>query len=149
MPQIDPRGPQFTAAVTAVILATILWTAPSAFAVGLLAVQALLFGWGASFGVQTTPVAWVFRTFVRPRLAPPAHTEDAAPPRFAQSVGFGFAAVALLAFFFGANLVGLIAVGFALGAAVLNAVFGFCLGCEIYLLFKRVSKPAAKVIATV
>jgi Domain of unknown function (DUF4395) len=135
--------------VTAVILATILWTAPSVFAVGLLAVQATLFAWGATFGVQTTPVAWVFRTFVRPRLGAPTHTEDAAPPRFAQAVGLGFAALALVAFLAGADLVGSIAVGFALAAAVLNAVFRFCLGCEIYLLLKRVSKPAAKVASTV
>ena len=39
-----------------------------------------------------------------------------------------------------------IAVGFALVAALLNAVFDFCLGCEIYLLSKRVfgkATPAA------
>jgi Domain of unknown function (DUF4395) len=148
MTQIDPRGPQFTAAVTTLILATILWTAPSAVALTLLALQAALFAWGAALGVQTTPVAWVFRTWVRPRLAPPAHTEDAAPPRFAQAVGFGFAAVALVAFLSGATLVGSIAVGFALAAAILNAAFGFCLGCEIYLLAKRATKAPAKVATT-
>lgn len=145
MSQIDPRGPQFTAAITAVILATILWTAPSPLAISLLVVQAVLFAWGAALGVQTTPIAWVFRTWVRPRLAPPAHTEDAAPPRFAQAVGFTFAAIALIAFLLGAEIVGLVAVGLALAAAVLNAVFGFCLGCEIYLLAKRFTKPADKV----
>jgi len=39
-----------------------------------------------------------------------------------------------------------IAVGFALVAALLNAVFDYCLGCEIYLLSKRVfgkATPAA------
>ena len=33
---------------------------------------------------------------------------------------------------------GLVAVGFALAAALLNAATGFCLGCEVYLLLTRV-----------
>ena len=32
---------------------------------------------------------------------------------------------------------GLVATGLALVAALLNAVFRFCLGCELYLLFHR------------
>ena len=31
-------------------------------------------------------------------------------------------------------MLGCVATGFALVAALLNAVFGFCLGCEMYLL---------------
>ena len=34
--------------------------------------------------------------------------------------------------------VGLVAVGFDLAAALLNAATGVCLGCELYLLTKRV-----------
>jgi len=137
--QIDPRGPQFTAAVTAVVLATILLTAPSPFGVALLGVQAVLFALGAFRGVQHTPHAWVFRRAIRPRLAPPADLEDPAPPRFAQAVGLAFAVVGLLGYLTGATLVGAIAVGFALVAALLNAVFAFCLGCEVYLLGKRLT----------
>ncbi len=80
----------------------------------------------------------MFRTLVRPRLGAPTELEDAAPPRFAQAVGFAFALVGLVGFLAGATLVGLIATGFALVAALLNAVFGFCLGCEMYLLIRRV-----------
>ena len=47
---------------------------------------------GAVRGIQATPYAWLFRRFVRPRLAPPAELEDARPPRFAQAVGLVFAA---------------------------------------------------------
>ena len=64
----------------------------------------------------------------------------AAPPRFAQGVGFVFGIIGVVAFVAGADLVGLIAVGFALAAAVLNAVFGLCLGCEVYLLLKRFTR---------
>ena len=52
-------------------------------------------------------------------------------------MGLGFALVALVGRLAGAPLVAYIAVGFALAAAFLNAVFNFCLGCEMYLLGRR------------
>ena len=140
-PQIDPRGARFAAAVTAVVLAAVLLLAPSPVAVALLAVQAVVFGIGAGLGVQHTPYSRVFRAAVLPRIGPPAEKEDAAPPRFAQAVGLAFAVVGLVGFLLGADLVGLVATGFALAAALLNAVFGFCLGCEMYLLLTRLTGP--------
>lgn len=137
--QIDPRGQRFAAAVTAVVLVVVLLTAPSPFGVVLLGVQAVLFAVAAGLGVQRTPHAWVFRRLIRPRLAPPQDLEDAAPPRFAQAVGLAFAVVGLLGYIFGATLVGAIATGFALAAALLNAVLGLCLGCEAYLLIRRLT----------
>lgn len=136
--QIDPRGPRFTAAVTLVLFAVVLLTAPSPVGIGLLVVQLGFFALGATRGVQHTPTAYVFRKLVRPRLAAPAHLEDPEPPRFAQAVGLVFSVVALAGYLTGATVLGAIAVGFALAAALLNAVFGFCLGCEMYLLLRRV-----------
>ncbi|HEX5087986.1 MAG TPA: DUF4395 domain-containing protein [Nocardioides sp.] len=133
---IDPRGPQLTAAITAVVLVAVLLL-PSPWAGVLAGIQALLFAVGAARGVQHTPHAWLFRTFVRPRLSPPGELEDPAPPRFAQTVGLAFTLVALLGFATGATLLGQVAIGLALVAALLNAVFGLCLGCELYLLIKR------------
>jgi len=135
--QIDPRGPQFTAALTAVVLALVLLTAPSPFGIALLAVQAALFAVGVGLGVQRGPWAVLFRRVVRPRLAPPAHLEDPSPPRFAQGVGLVFTLVALAGYLAGAPVVGAVATGFALAAALLNAVFRFCLGCELYLVIRR------------
>ena len=141
--QVDPRGPQFAAAITVVILAGALLFSPSLPGFVLLGIQAVLFGIGAFLGVARTPHAWLFKRFVRPRLAPPPHLEDAAPPRFAQQVGLTFALIGLVFWPLGFNAVGAIAVGFALAAALLNALFGFCLGCEVYLLFKRLTyRPA-------
>jgi hypothetical protein len=37
------------------------------------------------------------------------------------------------------DLLGAVATGFALAAAFLNAVFGLCLGCELYLLIRRIA----------
>ncbi len=134
---IDPRGPRAAAALTSVVLALVLLTAPGPVATLLLAAQAAVFAVGALSGVQHTPYSLLFRTLLRPRLGRPAELEDAAPPRFAQVVGLGFAVVGLVALLAGATTVGLVAVGLALAAALLNAVVGFCLGCEIYLLAKR------------
>jgi len=134
---IDPRGPQFNAAVTMVVLVVILATAGGVVGTVLTAVQTALFVWGAAAGVTRTPHAEVFRAVVRPRLSSPDHLEDPAPPRFAQAVGAVFTGVALIAFLAGATTAGEIAIGLALVAATLNAVFRFCLGCELYLIIKR------------
>ncbi|MEU7914541.1 DUF4395 domain-containing protein [Microbispora bryophytorum] len=128
--QIDPRRPRFGAAVTSVVLAVVL-IAQSPW---LLAAQAVVFALGAA---GASPYGLVFRRFVRPRLGPPAEMEDAAPPRFAQAVGLGFALVGLIGFVAGITPLALGATAAALLAAILNAAFGFCLGCETYLLIRR------------
>jgi hypothetical protein len=137
--QIDTRGPRFAATLTTLVLAVALVTSPSAITTTLLVVQAAVFAVGAFAGVQHTPYALIFKDLIRPRLGPPKQTEDAAPPRFAQAVGLGFVVVALVGYLSGATLLGAIATGFALAAAFLNAAFGFCLGCEVYLLVRRIA----------
>lgn len=137
--QLDVRGPQFGAVLTSVALAVVLLLAPGPVGVALLAAQAAVFALGAGLGVQATPYAVLFRAFVRPRLAMATEFEDAAPPRFAQTVGLGFAVVALAGFLTGLTVLGQVATGFALVAALLNAVFRFCLGCELFLLAKRLT----------
>jgi Domain of unknown function (DUF4395) len=130
---IDPRGPRFAAALTTVVLAVVLLTGSA----WLLAAQTVVFALGAFVGLQASPYGVVYRRVVRPRLAPPAELEAAAPPRFAQGVGFAFGLVGTVALVAGATTLGLVAVGLALAAAFLNAAFGFCLGCEMYLLGRR------------
>ncbi len=138
--RLDPRGPRFVAAVTTVVLAVALLAAPGTLTVVLLAAQAVLFALGAVLGAARTPLSWVFRTVVRPRLAPPAELEDARPPRFAQGVGLAFAVVGLAGYLTGLDLLGSVATGLALAAAFLNAAFDFCLGCELYLLGRRATR---------
>ncbi|MED7948543.1 DUF4395 domain-containing protein [Streptomyces sp. BE20] len=131
--QIDPRGPRFAAALTTVVLIAVLLTGSGL----LLVAQALVFALGAVAGLRHSPYGWLYRTLVRPRLAPPTETEDERPPRFAQGVGLVFAVVGALGFLTGVDWLGLLATGFALAAAFLNAAFGYCLGCEMYLLVRR------------
>jgi hypothetical protein len=135
---IDPRAPRLAATLTSVVLALVLVTSRPV-AVVLLALQTVVFAIGALRGIQHTPYAAVFRSVVRPRLAPPADLEDPRPLRFAQGVGLVFAGVGLVGFLAGSTVVGLVATGLALVAALLNAGFGLCLGCELYLILRRVT----------
>lgn len=140
---VDPRSPRFGAVITSVVLAVVVLLGPAA-GLPLLILQTLVFAAGSLLGLKRQPYGWIFRRFVRPRLQPPAELEDARPPRFAQTVGLVFALAGLAGAIFSVSLLFYIAVGFALVAALLNAVFDFCLGCEVYLLAKRLTaKPAA------
>ncbi|WP_405483230.1 DUF4395 domain-containing protein [Streptomyces sp. NBC_00009] len=130
---IDVRGPRFGAAVTTVVLALVLVTGSA----WLLAWQTLCFALGAAGGVGRSPYAWLFRTAVRPRLGPPTEFEAPQPPRFAQLVGLVFALAGLVGLVWGPGWLGLGATACALAAAFLNSVFGYCLGCEMYLLLRR------------
>jgi hypothetical protein len=130
---IDPRGQRFAATLTTVVLAVVLLTGN----VWLLLAQAAIFAVGVLAGPAATPYAWLYRTAVRPRIGPPSELEAAEPPRFAQLCGLTFAAVGLLGAVLGSGVVVTLAVSFALAAAFLNAAFGFCLGCEMYLRLRR------------
>jgi hypothetical protein len=136
--QIDPRGPRFGAAITTAVLAIILLTIPSSIALVLLGIQTVVFALGAFVGLHAQPYGIIYRKLVAPKLGKPTALEAVEPPQFAQFVGFLFAATGLIALLAGADLVATIAVGFALGAAFLNAAFNLCLGCEMYLIGKRI-----------
>lgn len=137
--QIDARGPRFGAGVTAVVLAAALVSGGTTLATALIFIQAIAFGLGALVGPHAQPYGLLFKKAVAPRLAPPTEFEDSAPPRFAQGVGLGFVLVAVVGLVIGSAGLTQVALAFALAAAVLNAGFGICLGCELYLLGKRVA----------
>lgn len=130
---IDPRGQRVAATLTFIVLAAVLLTGN----VWLLAAQAAVFAVGVVAGPSFTPYAWAYRALVRARLGPPREMESAEPPRFAQLCGLALTAVALLGAFVGSGVVVIVAVALALAAAFLNAAFGFCLGCELFLRLRR------------
>ena len=134
-PPVDPRGPRFAAWVTSAVLVLVLLTSSG----WLLLVQAVVFALGAFAGLRYSPYTVLYRLAIAPRLAPPGEKEAAAPLRFAQGVGFAFAVAGVAGYFSGAVVLGAVATGLALFAAFLNAAFGFCLGCETYLLFRRLT----------
>ena len=129
---IDARGPRFSALLTTIVLGTALATGNP----WLVIIQAVVFAIGAFKGPQHTPYAFVFKKLVKPKLKSEFESEDVRPPKFAQSVGFGFTVVAIAGMLF-APALATVAVSFALAAAFLNAAFNFCLGCEIYLRIAR------------
>ncbi len=138
--QIDPRGPRFSAGITAVLLLIVIALGLSGATIAafiLFAAISALFAWGAFAGVQRHPYGLLFKTFVRPRLQPPTELEDVTPPTFAQGVGFVITLAGLVLQLLGVPYAVVIAAALAFVAAFLNSVFAYCLGCQIYLLLVR------------
>jgi hypothetical protein len=133
---IDARGPRYSAAITSFVLALALIT-ESSYVIGF---QFAVFLSAVLFGLRRSIYGFVYRNLIQPRLKGPVPSEDQRAPRFAQLIGALFAFVALLGGVTGNSAVFLIATSFALGAAFLNAAFGFCLGCQIYLILVRLTK---------
>ncbi|MEV8634433.1 DUF4395 domain-containing protein [Streptosporangium sp. NPDC051023] len=129
---VDPRALRFSAALTTVVLALVLVTSSGL----LLAAQAVVFALGL-FGAS--PYGMIFKGIVK---SPPPELEDAAPPSFAQGLGLFFALVGLVGYITQITPLALGATAAALFAAFLNAAFGFCLGCEMFLIIRRLL-PAA------
>jgi len=96
-----------------------------------------VFGIGAVFGLKYAPYGLIFRWLVRPRLGPPRELEDEAPPRFSQWVGLVISVIGVIGYATGLTLLGIVATALALAAAFLNAAFGLCLGCEMYVMIRR------------
>ena len=133
---IDARGPRYSAAITSFVLALALIT-ESSYVIGF---QFAVFLSAVLFGLRRSIYGFIYRGLIQPRLKGPVPSEDQRAPRFAQLIGALFAFVALLGGVTGNSAVFLIATSFALGAAFLNAAFGFCLGCQIYLILMRLTK---------
>lgn len=99
----------------------------------ILAVQLLV---GLRFGRQYCLPCLAYFELIQPRLGE-GPTEDSRPPRFANQVGLVVLGAASVA-----HLVGLEVVGWALGLlvatlALLAALTGLCVGCELYKLGAR------------
>jgi hypothetical protein len=151
---IDPRGPRFAAGITSLLLLiaaflglTGLSTSPELAGASiaerivdpgflLLLAIALLFLW-AVLSPRTAPWGVLYRRVVRPRIGPPSDLEDPRPPRFAQGVGLFVVGLGLVLHLAGVPWALPIAAALAFVAAFLNAVFGLCLGCQLYLLLQR------------
>jgi uncharacterized protein DUF4395 len=143
---IDPRGPRFGALITTAVFVAILIAGGirPAVAVWLLVFQAAVFAVATFLGIRYAPYGLAFRYLIRPRLAPPKELEAPAPPRFAQGVGLVVALIAIVGYATSLHWLGVLAAAGGLVAAFLNGVFGLCLGCELYLIIRRVL-PASQV----
>jgi len=137
---IDPRGPRFGAGITGVLLLIVIalsLTGATIASIVLFAIIVAIFAWGAFAGIRRHPYGLFFKKVIRPRLKPPLELEDPKPPTFAQGVGLVITGLGLVLALVGVPLALPIAAGLAFIAAFLNSVFGYCLGCQIYLLLVR------------
>ena len=133
---IDPRGPRVTAAITLTVLGIAFLTHSTALVI----IQLFQFTVGGFISPKKAPFGWVYRKVVQPRLKGDFIGEDIRGPQFAQKVGFLFALLATIGAFTKVDLLFSIPVIFAFVAAFLNAVFDYCLGCQIYLLIQRATR---------
>jgi hypothetical protein len=136
VPLIDARGPRYTAALTTLVLSAAIITESNL----IIGFQFTVFLSAVIFGLRRSIYGFLYRNLIQPRLSGPVPSEYESAPRFAQLIGALFALTALIGGLTGNTAVFLIATGFALAAAFLNAAFGFCLGCQIYLLILRATK---------
>jgi thiol-disulfide isomerase/thioredoxin len=129
---IDARAPRFNQATIGVfaLIAVLAGWWP------LLAILATQLVIGLVFGRRYCLPCLVYFELIQPRTGE-APLEDARPPRFANMIGAAVLAAASLA-----HAVGLSTLGWALGLvvaalALLAAVTGVCVGCEMYRLSAR------------
>lgn len=143
---IDPRGPRFGAGITLILLTIELLlllaqvgttTSTLSGSTLLLAFITAVFAIGAFAGISRHPYGFLFKKLIRPRLAAPTEWENPKPPTFAQLIGFIISLIGLVLLVSGVLVGAIIAVAFAFIAAFLNTVFGYCLGCQIYVLLAR------------
>lgn len=137
---IDSRGPRFGAAISSVLLLGVIFLAlidSTTAAFWLFVFIAALFAWGAIAGVKRHPYGLFFAFVIRPKLSASAELEPAQPPTFAQGIGFAVTGVGIGLHLLGVPYALVIAAAAAFAAAFLNAVFGYCIGCQLYVLLVR------------
>jgi hypothetical protein len=138
---IDPRGPRFGAAISAVLMVLVIYFSLAAetinLAFGIMIFAVTMFSIGTAVGPAKHPYSYIFKYLVRPSLKPPTALENATPVHFAQFVGLLVTGTGLVLHLLGVAYALPVAAAAAFTAAFLNAVFAYCLGCQMYLGLKR------------
>jgi uncharacterized protein DUF4395 len=134
---VDPRQPRFGQALTGAVLAVafVLDWPPA------LPILTAVLGAASLIGPRANVYAYLWRALARvAHFRPPSELEEAAPPRFANGVGFAFLAVATAArYAFEAPAVAWTLALVVSALALLAAATGLCVGCELYVVARRVA----------
>lgn len=132
---VDPRQPRFGQAITGLVLIV-------GFVLDLrvvLPVLAIVLGAASLLGPRFNLYAYLFRALRGVGVfGPPRELEESAPPRFANAVGFVVLSAATVAAYIQGS--GWVAWGLGLlvaALALLAAVTGLCVGCELYVVGRR------------
>jgi hypothetical protein len=141
---IDARAPRFNQATVGVLGAVALLTGWW-WLFGLLALQLVL---GLTLGRRWCLPCVAYFRLVQPVLGE-GRVEDARPPRFANMIGATLLAVTTLAYLVGLRTVGAVLGAIVTALALLAAITGLCVGCELYRVLARLRGIRSGQVGTV
>jgi len=139
--QLDPRGPRFGAGISSILMLLVIYLsldpASEGSALLVMGFAVAMFTCGSILGPAKHPYSYLYKYTLRKFLKAPAYQEPATPVHFAQVIGLVITGLGL-----GLGLLGVpyalpIAAAAAFMAAFVNAVFAYCIGCQMYLGLKR------------
>jgi hypothetical protein len=139
--QLDPRGPRFGAGITSILMVLVIYfsLAPETIniALAIMAFAVVMFTFGSLLGPAKHPYSYLYKYTLRKLLKDPTELEAPKPVHFAQVVGLIVTGTGLLLHLLAVPNALPIAAAAAFVAAFMNAVFAYCLGCQMYLGLKR------------
>ena len=136
---IDSRAPRTNQAVIGV-LSLVAFLSDAEWLVALLAAQLAI---GLTLGRRFCLPCLLYFELIQPRFGE-GPIEDSRPPRFANMVGVAFLGAATLAFLLGASTLGWALALIVSALALLAAITGLCMGCEMYRLSARLRGVSAR-----
>ena len=139
--QLDPRGPRFGAGISSILMLIVIYLsldpASEGIALGVMGFAVVMFTFGSVLGPARHPYSYLYKFTLRKFLKAPAYLEPATPVHFAQVIGLVITGLGLSLGLFGVPYALPIAAAAAFMAAFVNAVFAYCIGCQMYLGLKR------------
>ena len=139
--QLDPRGPRFGAGITSILMLVVIYLsldpASEGLALAVMGFAVVMFSFGSLLGPARHPYSYLYKYTLRKFLMAPAYLEPATPVHFAQVIGLVITGLGLVLGLIGVDFALPIAAAAAFMAAFVNAVFAYCIGCQMYLGLKR------------
>jgi hypothetical protein len=139
--QLDPRGPRFGAGISSILMLLVIYLsldpASEQVALTVMGFAVLMFTFGSLLGPAKHPYSYLYKYSLRRFLKAPAYLEPATPVHFAQVIGLVITGLGLTLGLLGIPFALPIAAAAAFMAAFVNAVFAYCIGCQMYLGLKR------------
>jgi hypothetical protein len=97
----------------------------------------IMFVFGSALGPAKHPYSYLYKLTLRKFLKAPTFLEPAKPVHFAQVIGLVVTGTGLVLHLLSVPNALPIAAAAAFLAAFVNAVFAYCIGCQMYLGLKR------------
>jgi hypothetical protein len=139
--QLDPRGPRFGAGISSILMLVVIYLsldpASEGSALVVMGFAVVMFTFGSLLGPARHPYSYLYKYTLRKFLKAPAYLEPATPVHFAQVIGLVITGLGLVLGLLGVPWALPIAAAAAFMAAFVNAVFAYCIGCQMYLGLKR------------